>query len=338
VEIVFTEDELLALRSAGSNIGGFLNRSKSADLRKRVFKYTAFLPDNAVIIQRCWHVVNNIGTSVKCEGCYTASPKWSYDDKGYRKFCSIKCSRKQSVITGKETCLRKYGVDNPLKVKSIKDKVSATIEERYGTKWYCSTDDCQSAGAIYLSKNKDEIVLKRNSTNLERFGNIYPTSTSEIKIKTIATNLERYGVPYSSQNSGTRELARETSIERFGVPYAVQNAKIHDKNMRSGRKYREYVFPSGKIAEIQGWENKALDLLLKDYAEEDIVTERLQMPAIWYYNNDRKHRYYPDIYIPKENRIIEVKSVWTYTNSLEINLLKENATKEAGYNFEFMIF
>jgi len=338
VEIVFTEAELHALQCAGSHVGSYLNSKLGKNLRQKIFAYTDFLPDSSFVIQRCWHVANSISVPVKCEGCYTGFPKWSHDDKGYRKFCSNICSRKQAVVATKETCMKKYGVDNPLKVKSIKDKVSATIEERYGTKWYCSTPECQTESRLYEQENRSTINNKRAATSLSRHGTEHTSTLPSSKLKAIATNLERYGVPYSSQNSGTRELARETSIERFGVPYAVQNAEIHDKNMRSGRKYREYVFPSGKIAEIQGWENKALDLLLKDYAEEDIVTERLQMPAIWYYNNDRKHRYYPDIYIPKENRIIEVKSVWTYTNSLEINLLKENATKEAGYNFEFMIF
>ena len=35
------------------------------------------------------------------------------------------------------------------------------------------------------------------------------------------------------------------------------------------------------------------------------------MPAIWYEMDNIKHRYYPDIFIPCENRIIEVKSTYT---------------------------
>lgn len=36
------------------------------------------------------------------------------------------------------------------------------------------------------------------------------------------------------------------------------------------------------------------------------------MPSIWYDANNKKKRYFPDIYIKKENTIIEVKSDYTW--------------------------
>jgi hypothetical protein len=38
------------------------------------------------------------------------------------------------------------------------------------------------------------------------------------------------------------------------------------------------------------------------------------------------------------NKIIEVKSTWTYNKDLEINTLKANACKNKGYKFEFWIY
>ena len=38
-----------------------------------------------------------------------------------------------------------------------------------------------------------------------------------------------------------------------------------------------------------------------------------------------------------ENKIYEVKSVYTYNNDLEKNLAKEAAVKKMGIGFEFMI-
>ena len=40
----------------------------------------------------------------------------------------------------------------------------------------------------------------------------------------------------------------------------------------------------------------------------------------------------------KENKIIEVKSIWTYNVNLEKNILKQKASINNGYNFEFWIF
>ena len=57
------------------------------------------------------------------------------------------------------------------------------------------------------------------------------------------------------------------------------------------------------------------------------------------YNFDNKsHIQFPDIFIQKENRVIEVKSTWTYTSKLEQNIEKQKSAKEQGYNFEFWIF
>jgi len=50
------------------------------------------------------------------------------------------------------------------------------------------------------------------------------------------------------------------------------------------------------------------------------------------------HKYYPDIFIPNDNLIIEVKSPWTLAKQRNINNKKKRATVKKGYNFMFMIF
>jgi hypothetical protein len=60
----------------------------------------------------------------------------------------------------------------------------------------------------------------------------------------------------------------------------------------------------------------------------DIVNEKMNVPEIWYYDNNKKYRYFVDIYIPSQNKCIEVKT----------NLLKQEAAKKLGYNFEFWIY
>lgn len=52
----------------------------------------------------------------------------------------------------------------------------------------------------------------------------------------------------------------------------------------------------------------------------------------------KKRRYYPDIFIPHQNRIIEVKSKYTFEKDKEKNLLKSLACKKLGFNFEFRIY
>ena len=49
-----------------------------------------------------------------------------------------------------------------------------------------------------------------------------------------------------------------------------------------------------------------------------------------------KHRHFVDIFIPSQNKCIEVKSTWTY--QLKNVLLKKQAGKQLGYNYEIWIY
>jgi hypothetical protein len=104
---------------------------------------------------------------------------------------------------------------------------------------------------------------------------------------------------------------------------------------------KDYIMPSNTIRRIQGYEHLALDELIKNnIKEDDIVTKRKEMPIInYYYILDKKnHRYFPDIWIKSENKIIEVKSAWIYKKDLVKNIMKALATRKLGYDFEFWIY
>jgi hypothetical protein len=114
-----------------------------------------------------------------------------------------------------------------------------------------------------------------------------------------------------------------------------------DKVIKSSYSKKEYIFPSGKVEKIQGFENFALDELIinEKINESYIIIGCKNVPEIWYCDdNNKKRRYYVDIYIPSQNRCIEVKSSYTYKINEKINLLKQNAVKELGYKYEIWIY
>ena len=151
--------------------------------------------------------------------------------------------------------------------------------------------------------------------------------------------MERYGFPVSSQNSEVHNKMIATNIVKYGVPYTMQDQDISEKSKKKSYLSKDYKLPSGKVIQVQGYEPWALDLLLKSYSENDIETKHSQMPEFWYHGDDSKyHRYYSDIYIKKENLIIEVKSVYTYNLELRNNIIKKKTVEYNGYNFKFMIF
>jgi hypothetical protein len=96
--------------------------------------------------------------------------------------------------------------------------------------------------------------------------------------------------------------------------------------------------PSGEVRKVQGYEHFALDELTKTNTEDDIITDRKDIPKIGYKINEKQKYYFPDIYIPSENKIIEVKSTWTYKCKQDNIQEKANATNLAGYNYEIWIY
>jgi len=106
-----------------------------------------------------------------------------------------------------------------------------------------------------------------------------------------------------------------------------QNDKIQSINKKSSFSKKEYTFPSGIVIEIQGYEPATIDILLKTYNEYDIETNSLNMPEFWYREDYSWHRYFPDIYIKKDNLIIEVKSTWTFKLWFHKNILKRKTVK-----------
>ncbi len=137
------------------------------------------------------------------------------------------------------------------------------------------------------------------------------------------------------QNSEIKQKALNGMIEKYGVEYFTQTGIFTN----AGYKWKDYILPDGTVTKIQGYENFLMDDLLKEFHQDEIITERAQMPEIWYIGLDgNKRRYFPDAYIPKTNTIYEVKSDWTYNADKETNDLKFQATKELGYNFELRIY
>ena len=256
----------------------------------------------------------------------------------------------------KDTCMKTYGVDNPQKSTLVRKKAESTCLERFGVKNSLLSGIIQQKVKATLQKNysvdnpgQSDIIKERmRATNLERYGVEYPWQSDIIQERIKATNLERYGVEYPGQSDIIKERMRATNLARYGVEYYAQCSEFSDKMYNNSNK--PYNLPSGKIIQIQGYKNYAIDELLSTgYLESELLL--VHRPAVKYFwssddgHGDNKwHYYHPDIVIPAENRIIEVKSGWTYDgNGTNLKLLSRNLAKEkgaviAGYSFTFKVF
>jgi hypothetical protein len=160
---------------------------------------------------------------------------------------------------------------------------------------------------------------------------------NEIQERIKSTMIETYGVSNPLQCEEIKDRKDKTCEAKYGDKDIMKNPEIFEKVVKNSFKKKEYIMPSGKVITYQGYENVALDELLKTFNEAEITNDVKLMPKIIYQFNDKKHRYYPDIYIPTQKRIIEIKSPYTYNKQLEQNECKKVQSIQDGYLFEFWI-
>ena len=197
-------------------------------------------------------------------------------------------------------------------------------------------------GVEYIFQS-EEVKNKIKETNVERYGDTCALRNSLIKEKQQNTNIEKYGGISPMCSNNVKEKSKNTSLINYGVEYPMQNADYANNIKKHAYLYKSYTFPSGKSIQIQGYENFVLDEIFQNenILEEDIVTCRTQVPEVWYLDsNSKKHRYYVDVFIPSQNRMIECKSTWTMKKGIEKEnvYLKQQACKDAGYYCEIWVY
>jgi hypothetical protein len=226
----------------------------------------------------------------------------------------------------KEIFLKKYGYTTPAKNEDIKQKIKNTNLQRYGF---------ESA-----LKNKD-VRDKIKKTNLLKYGYEYPSQNPEIKEKVKQTCLERFGVEYPLQSEDVKNKGKQTSLKKYGYEHYQHNKIASENASKKAYKLKNFITPTGKEITCQGYEPFALNYIINflNINEEHIITNRKEVPEIWYNGLDeKKHRHYVDIFIPTENRCIEVKSTWTAEKKKDCIFLKQKAAKELGYKYEIWVY
>ena len=262
----------------------------------------SFVTDNNLILLNNYlKVTRNTMIKGKCFICENSYEKCFRRLYDNKTFYCEKCSKYIKFEKIKQTCLTKYGCISNLQLKETKEKIK--------------------------------------QTNLKKYGVEHNSSSNEVKYKRRQTCLKKYGKEYYSQTPEFKEKIIKTSLHNWGTEYPNQNADVIDKNSKKMFARKDYIFPSGKCIAIQGYENYAINELLKTIEETNITTGAKNVPPIWYIGSDnKKHRHYVDIFIPTENLCIEVKSTWTSEKKQDNIFLKQNAAKELGYKYEIWIY
>ena len=301
---------------------------------------TNFLPDNTHLRFRFNYIKEGfINVPKKCKEC----GKILLDVKN--TFCSSVCSNinaeeilrmkmtwynknEHEISTiqtkRKDTNIKKYGVDIASKLPEVIEKNKQSHIKHWGD---------------YAMRNK-YIIEKRNETLIERYGGVGMAS-EELYSKMKNTNMEKYGVEYYSSTNDWYDKCVKTALEKYGKEWVSKVDSINVKQQSGGYSYYDFEFPSGKVVRVQGYEPKVLTKLVVDYSEDDIIVgvqNIIDEIGFFHYEYENEtHRYYPDIYIKSENRVIEVKSTYTFNKEKEKNLLKRESVLNKNINFNFII-
>jgi hypothetical protein len=246
----------------------------------------------------------------------------------------------------KVTNLVRYGVEHPLQSEQIRENKTNTTIERYGVEHHTHLQEIldkniatniKRYGVEHPAQNK-EIYNKIVETNLQRYDTKCSLQNEEVKKKKDETVLKKYGVKMCLQNEDVKAKSVATSLEKYGVRNPMQSTEIQEKNQKNSLKFKEFKCPSGSIRKVQGDEPYALDELMKEYTEDQVKTDRKDIPRILYMYNEEEHYYFCDIFIPHINKLIEVKSTWTFSLHNDKIIAKGKECIEKGYLYEIWIY
>ena len=159
------------------------------------------------------------------------------------EFLCIHCQARIGTLNAqdkfKETCIKRYGVDNPGKAKQIIEKRKRTCLKKYGVSSYNKTEEfkerykntCLEKYGVTNIIKVETIKEKIKNTCLEKYNNEYAIAAESTKEKIKQTNIEKYGFSSSFKNKNVQEKYIETCLEKYGVtntgilPEVIQKRK-----------------------------------------------------------------------------------------------------------------
>lgn len=220
----------------GSNVYSWIKRDYP-----ELYRYIMTNKDDRSFSEQLYLFYHDLTKPPTCEVC--GKPvKFKGFEKGYPKTCGRACTARhpEYKLKSKQTCLEKYGVDNPRKSLEVKLKAVATCLEKYGVESpnqlkevkikqklsktqkygnpnYCNPEAIKRTKKLRYGDPTYNNREKSKQTCFERYGVEHTTQIDDMKIKSKRTKLLRYG------DSGytNREQSSKTTYEHYGVSYGI---------------------------------------------------------------------------------------------------------------------
>lgn len=202
------------------------------------------------------YYIKYIGKKGKCEVC-GKDTRFINLSKGYVIYCSNTCINSDPKIKNKitqtfqdkygchpkqtkevqnkfkETCLKKYGVENVFQLDEIKEKSQNTCLNKYGVK---------------NAFQNEKIRERFKKTCLEKYGVENPSSTIEVRKKVEKTCLKKFGNKHFLAIREVHNKIKNTFLKKYGVEnYSQIEEVIENKRLHERKKMFNKLFNSDRL-------------------------------------------------------------------------------------------
>jgi len=194
------------------------------------------------------------------------------------------CSRNFEIKQKKkQTCLKNYGVENPLQSNEIKEAMKQNCMENVGVE-----------NSFQIKKNQE----KYKQTCLKKYGVEHNFKVKECRNKCKQTCLKNYGVENPFQSEEIKGKIKQTNLKRYGVEFYTQSSTGR-RNLRTKGIFRR---------EVQLLNNEPLFPCIGKN-ERFFLNELQQYTTYNIIRQDQSFRYiigrYPDGHIPELKLFIQ---------------------------------
>ena len=181
-----------------------IRKKEYKSFRADIVSATSFLPANAVTYERLYVLANDICQRPICPQCNVNPCNWDTDRYKYRSFCSSKCAQQNDGVKIRRatTNIEKFGVENPLKDPTVRQRANDTLFRLHGVR-----------SPIHSPEIRQKII----TTNVEKYGVEFNCVSDNNTTKRRETNVDKYGFEFPFQSPEVQQKVTDTVVDRYGV-------------------------------------------------------------------------------------------------------------------------
>jgi len=241
--------------------------------------------------------MNNLLVKTVCQNCgefFELSEKqFKIRQIKNRLLCKI-CDYKDRQQKIKSTCKIKYGCTCALGSPIVRAKAEETCKEKYGT----------AHPFVFGSKEYDEVIKQKyNVTNVAKLNFVVRKREETLKSRT--------GHKHALQVEEYWEKAEKTCKERHGKSLQECTLGTVSKN--------KVVFQGIRFDSL--WEVSYY--IFCKHHNIDIIRNQGEYFFEYLGHDKRMHKYYPDFYLPSQNKFVEIKSEFFLKNGIILDFTGE---------------